>query len=233
MFSIRSKKKPHDNRHSCQPNRRSPPVLAPRLPLTPNPSGWIAHHLYPRWSTRLSSVRRWSNMEPKGHRAGKSSSFEEVACHMMGLISRCRGTQSRVFALSNSGTGLETPATSTVISHSHTQTRGRTEILLAHFIHIMNTRLRQLYCMEMRNTAVDSDTTCQVFFFLFFEIIFNALVHEDISQLQWYIYCLRVRYGTGECWSAAAWPATDLWHVETMAVCVKSLALHPLDTVYG
>lgn len=82
---------------------------------------------------------------------------------MMGLINPCRGTQSRVFALSNSGTGLETQATSTVISHSHTETRGRTEILLAHFIHIMYTLLRQAYCMEMRNTAVDNDT-----FFLFF-----------------------------------------------------------------
>lgn len=140
-----------------------PLVSAPRLPLTPSPSGRIAHHLYPRWSTRLAGVRRWSNMEPKGHRAGKSSSFEEVACHMMGLINPCRGTQSWVFALSNSGTGLETQATSTVISHSHTETRGRTEILLAHFIHIMYRRLRQAYCMEMRNTAVDNDSTCQFF----------------------------------------------------------------------
>ena len=97
-------------------------------------------------------------MEPEGHRAGKSSSFEEVACHMMGLINPCCGTQSRVFAQSNSGTGLETQATSTVISHSHTETRGRTEILLAHFIHIMYRRLRQAYCMEMRNTAVDNDS---------------------------------------------------------------------------
>ncbi len=113
-------------------------------------------------------------MALKGHRAGKSSSFEEVACHMMGLINRCRGTQSRVFALSNSGTGLETPATSTVISHSHMETRGRTEILLAHFIHIMYTCLHQAFCMEMRNTAVDSDCTCQ--FFLFFKTIFTALV---------------------------------------------------------
>lgn len=99
-------------------------------------------------------------MEPKGHRAGKSSSFEEVACHRMGLISPCCGTQSRVFALSNSGTGLETQATSTVISHSHMKTRGRTEILLAHFIQIMYRLLRQAYCMEIRSTAVDSDGTC-------------------------------------------------------------------------
>lgn len=103
-------------------------------------------------------------MESKGHRAGKSSSFEEVACHMMGLINQCRGTQSRVFALSNSGTGLEAQATSTVISHSRTETRGRTEILLAHFIHIMYTLLRQAYCMEMTKTAVDNDSTCQYFF---------------------------------------------------------------------
>lgn len=115
-------------------------------------------------------------MEPKGHRAGKSSSFEEVACHMMGLISLCRGTQSRVFALSNSGTGLETQATSTVISHSHTETRGRTEILLVRFIHIMYRLLHEAYCMEMRNTAVDKDSTCQFFFFLFFfEATFDAL----------------------------------------------------------
>lgn len=99
-------------------------------------------------------------MEQRGHRAGKSSSFEEVACHMMGLINQCRGTQSRVFALSNIGTGLETQATSTAISHSHTETRGRTEILLAHFIHIMYTLLCQAYCMEMRNAAVDSDSKC-------------------------------------------------------------------------
>lgn len=96
-------------------------------------------------------------MEPKGHRAGKSSSFEEVPCHMMSLINPCCCTQSWVFALSNSGTGLETQATSTVISHSHTETRGRTEILLVHFTY----RLlhRQAYCMEMRNTAVDNDNT--------------------------------------------------------------------------
>ena len=111
-------------------------------------------------------------MESKGHRAGKSSSFEEVACHMMGLISRCCGTQSRVFALSNSGTGLETQATSTVISHSHTETRGTAEILLAHFIHIMYRRLRQAYCMEMRDTPVDNDT-CQ-----FFKAIFDALFYK-------------------------------------------------------
>lgn len=97
-------------------------------------------------------------MAPEGHRAGKSSSFEEVACHMMGLISRCCGTQSRVFALSNSGTGLETQTTSTVISHSHTETRGRPEILLAHFIYIMCKLLCQAYCMEMRYTAVDNDS---------------------------------------------------------------------------
>lgn len=48
----------------------------------------------------------------------------------MGLINPCCRTQSRVFALSNSGTGLETQATSTVISHSHTETLGSTEILL-------------------------------------------------------------------------------------------------------
>lgn len=113
-------------------------------------------------------------MESKGHRAGKSSSFEEVACHMMGLINQCRGTQSRVFALSNSGTGLETQATSTVISHSRTETRGRTEILLAHFIHIMYTLLRQAYCMEMRKTAIDNDSTCQ--YFSFFVPVFDASV---------------------------------------------------------
>lgn len=82
---------------------------------------------------------------------------------MMGLISLCCRTQSRVFALSNSGTGLETQATSTVISHSHSETRGRTEILLAHFIHIMYRRLRQAYCMEMRNTTVDNDSTRRIF----------------------------------------------------------------------
>lgn len=84
---------------------------------------------------------------------------------MMGLISPGCGTQSRVFALSNSGTGLETQATSTVISHSHTATHGRIEILLAHFIHIMYRLLRQAYCMEMRNTAVDNDSTCHAMFF--------------------------------------------------------------------
>lgn len=76
----------------------------------------------------------------------------------MGLINQWRGTQSRVFALSNSGTGLETQATSTVISHSHTETRGRTEILLARFIHIMYTLRRRAHCMEMRNAAVDNDS---------------------------------------------------------------------------
>lgn len=104
-------------------------------------------------------------MEPEGHRAGKSSSFEEVACHMMGFDQPVPCTQSRVFALSNSGTGLETQATSTVISHSHMETHGRTEILLAHFIHIMYTLLRQAYCMEMRNTAVDNDSMPVFFFF--------------------------------------------------------------------
>ena len=93
---------------------------------------------------------------------------------MMGLINQCRGTQSRVFALSNSGTGLETQATSTVISHSRTETRGRTEILLAHFIHIMYTLLRQAYCMEMRKTAIDNDSTCQ--YFSFFVPVFDASV---------------------------------------------------------
>lgn len=118
-------------------------------------------------------------MELKGHRAGKSSSFEEVACHMMGLISPCRGTQSRVFALPNSGTGLETQATSTVISHSHTETRGRTEILLASFIHIMYRLLLQAYCMEMRNATVDKDSTCQFFiFFIFFEATFDVLFYK-------------------------------------------------------
>lgn len=56
---------------------------------------------------------------------------------MMGLINPRCCTQSWVFALSNSGTGLETQATCTVISHSHAETRGGTEILLVLFIHIM------------------------------------------------------------------------------------------------
>lgn len=87
---------------------------------------------------------------------------------MMGLINQCRSTQSWVFALSNSGTGLETQDTSTTISHSHMETCGRTEILLAHLhIHIMYTLLRQAYCMEMRNAAVDSDSKCLLFLFFF------------------------------------------------------------------
>lgn len=122
-------------------------------------------------------------MEPRGHRAGKSSSFEEVACHMMGLINQCRGTQSRVFALSNSGTGLETQATSTAISHSHAETCGRPEILLAHFIHIMYTLLRQAYCMEMRNAAVDSDS--KRLSFPFFEATSDAFSpHYCLAELQ-------------------------------------------------
>lgn len=134
---------PRDSCQSCQlPPLRTPPdppVLAHHLPLTLNPTGRIAHHLYPRWNTRLGSVTTWSNMEPRGHRAGKSSSFEGVACHMIGLINRCRGTQSRVFALSNSGTGLEAQATSTAISHSAPETSGRTQILLA-ALHPRHTR---------------------------------------------------------------------------------------------
>lgn len=97
-------------------------------------------------------------MELRGHRAGKSSSFQEVACHMMGLINQCRCTQSWVFALSNSGTGLETQATSPAISQSCTETPGRTEILLAHFIHIMYMLFCQAFCMEMRNVAIDTDS---------------------------------------------------------------------------
>lgn len=142
-------------------------------------------------------------MEPRGHRAGKSSSFEEVACHMMGLINQCRGTQSRVFALSNSGTGLETQATSTAISHSHWETCGRTEILLAHFIHIMYTLLRQAYCMEMRNAAVDSDSKCLSF--PFFKATFDAfpLLFSRAATTHLLRVCYRIRM----CWTIAAWPA--------------------------
>lgn len=125
---------PHDSCHSYQLVRHRTPSLAPCLPSTLNPSRRMAHHLYPRWSTRLGSVRIWSNMQLKGRRAGKWSSFQEVPCHMMSLINPCCCTQSWVFALSNSGTGLETQATSTVISHSHTETGGRAEILLVHCV---------------------------------------------------------------------------------------------------
>lgn len=113
------------------------PCLSPSFTLDSQPSVRWAHHLYPRWNTRHYGVRRWSKMELRGHRAGKTSSFQEVACHMMGLINQCRCTQSWVFALSNSGTGLETQATSPAISQSCMETPGRTEILLAYFIHIM------------------------------------------------------------------------------------------------
>lgn len=135
-----------------------PPHLSPMFTLDSQPSARLAHHLYPRWSTRHDGVRRWSNMELRGHRAGKSSPFQEVACHMMGLINPCRCTQSRVFALSNSGTGLETQATSPAISQSCMETPGRAEILLAHFIHIMYMLFCQAFCMEMRNVAFATDS---------------------------------------------------------------------------
>lgn len=110
---------------------------------------------------------------------------------MMGLINQCRGTQSWVFALSNSGTGLETQDTSSTISHSHVETCGRTEILLARLhIHIMYTLLRQAYCMEMRNAAVDSDSKCLLF--SFFEATFHAFFFS--TELQKHNYCLAVRY---------------------------------------
>lgn len=82
---------------------------------------------------------------------------------MMGLINQCRCTQSWVFALSNSGTGLETQATSPAISQSCTETPGRTEILLAHFIHIMYMLFCQAFCMEMRNVAIDTDSVLYIF----------------------------------------------------------------------
>lgn len=134
------------------------PLSYPSFTLDSQPSVRFAHHLYPRWNTRHYDVRRWSNMELRGHRAGKSSSFQEVACHMMGLISQCCRTQSWVFALSNSGTGLETRATSLAISQSCTEAPGRTEILLAHFIHIMYMLFCQAFCMEMRSVAIDTDS---------------------------------------------------------------------------
>lgn len=82
---------------------------------------------------------------------------------MMGLINQCRCTQSWVFALSNSGTGLETQATSPAISQSCTETLSRTEILLAHFIHIMYMLFCQASCMEMGNVVIDTDSILYIF----------------------------------------------------------------------
>lgn len=74
------------------------------------------------------------------------------------------------------------------------------------------------------------------------------LVHWQRERSRLFLVCLlRIRKSTLMKKMALEWDtvhgalvyscltclsATDLWHVETMAVCVKSLALHPLDTVY-
>lgn len=74
------------------------------------------------------------------------------------------------------------------------------------------------------------------------------LVHWQWERSRLFLVCsLRIRKSTLMKKMALEWDtvhgalvyscltclsATDLWHVETMAVCVKSLALHPLDTVY-
>lgn len=123
----------------------------------------------------------------------------------MGLIRQCWDTQSWVFALSYSGTGLETQAISAVFSHSHKETHGRTQILLAYFIHILNRLTLQAYCMELRSTTIDKDT---------------AVSHSCKPAL-----CVEVYSGLIKL------NATHLCHVETIQKCERSgwtALIHPV-----
>lgn len=66
------------------------------------------------------------------------------------------------------------------------ETCGRTEILLAHFIHIMYGLLHQAYCMEMRNIAVDNDNTvCAASYFeaILYHLFYNGVAYHRCSYM--------------------------------------------------
>lgn len=152
----------------------------------------------------------------------------------MGLISLCFCTLSRVFALSNSGTGLETRATFAVISHSHIETRSRTEILFVCFIHIMyKLLLHQAYCMEMRSTAFDKDKACH--FSRLWEFYSNANTALDWDQgcfglwSWWPVWILLIGDMLRQWQCEGAWPYTS----QTLCIgkCYWSVYCHKSQTL--
>lgn len=115
---------------------------------------------------------------------------------MMGLINQCRCTQSWVFALSNSGTGLETQATSPAISQSCTETLSRTEILLAHFIHIMYMLFCQASYMETETRTYTEFSYSSILVFWTLDCIVKVQMVRYVGHIQRISFDFRAEIAT-------------------------------------